>query len=78
MTAKDRALACCPFPDTESAEARINTVLDESRAACANINADMQSRLVWNGNREEAEKVVVLFKTDLTRPGVQGLGALAI
>ncbi len=64
MTAKGPALAWCPFPDTESAEASVNTVLDEGLAACANMAA-MQSRFVRNGNSEEAEEVGVLLKTDL-------------
>lgn len=65
MNAKGPALAWCPFPDTESAEASVNTVLDEGLAACANIMVGMQSRFVWNGNREESVEVGVLFKTDL-------------
>jgi len=77
MTAQGPALARCPFPDTESAQASINTVLDESLAACANIIAAMQSRFVWNGNREEAERVGVLFTTDLALPVAQEMGALA-
>ncbi len=77
MTAQGPALAVCPFPDTESAEASVNTVLDESLTACANIMAAMQSRFVWNGNREEAETVGVLFKTDLALPEAQAMGALA-
>lgn len=37
----------------------------------------MQSRFVGEGNREEAETVGVLFKTDLALPEAQGMGALA-
>ncbi|WP_310534977.1 divalent cation tolerance protein CutA [Novosphingobium sp.] len=76
MTAKGPALAWCPFPDTESAEASINTVLDEGVGACANIIAARQSRFVWNGNREESVEVGVLFKTDLALPDAQVMGAL--
>jgi periplasmic divalent cation tolerance protein len=76
MKEKGPALAWCPFPDTESAEASVNTVLDEGVGACANIITAMQSRFVRNGNREEAETVGVLFKTDLALPEAQGPGAL--
>lgn len=62
-------MAWCPFPDTESAEASINTVLDEGLAACANMIAGMQSRFVWSGNREESVELGVLFKTDLALLG---------
>lgn len=58
-------MAWCPFPDIESAEASINTVLDEGLAACANILSGLQTRYVWQGKKEEAEEVGVLFKTDL-------------
>lgn len=77
MTAQGPALAMCPFPDTESAQGSINTVLDESLAARANIVCAMQSCFVWNGSREEAERVGVLFKTYLALPDAQGMGALA-
>ncbi|MEJ6010233.1 divalent cation tolerance protein CutA [Novosphingobium aquae] len=69
-------MAWRPFRDTESADAGINTVLDEGLGACANMIV-MQSRFVGEGNREEAETVGVLFKTDLALPEAQGMGALA-
>lgn len=65
MSAKGPALAWCPFPDTESAEASINTVLDEGLAACANILSGLRTQYVWQGKKEEAVEVGVLFKTDM-------------
>ncbi|MFM6931164.1 MAG: divalent cation tolerance protein CutA [Novosphingobium sp.] len=56
------ALPGCPFPDAESAEASINTVLDEGLAACANIPSGLRTHPVWQAKREEAEEVGVLFK----------------
>ena len=65
MTAKGPALTRSPFPDTESAKASINTVLDEGLAACANILSGLPTHHVWQGKKEEAVEVGVLFKTDL-------------
>ncbi len=65
MTAKGPALVQCPFPDTESARASINTVLDEELDACANILSGLPAHHVWQGKKEEAVGVEVLFKTDL-------------
>lgn len=65
MSAKGPALAWCPFPDIESAQASINTVLDEGLAACANILPGLRTHFVWQGKKEEAEEVGVLFKTDM-------------
>lgn len=65
LTGRGPALAWCPFPDPESARHSINTVLDERLAACANILPGVESHFVWQGEREKAEEVGVLFKTDL-------------
>lgn len=40
-------------------------MLDEGLAACANIHPGLRSFFIWQGKREEAVEVGVLFKTDL-------------
>ncbi|MFM5931313.1 MAG: divalent-cation tolerance protein CutA [Novosphingobium sp.] len=64
MTPQGPALVWCPFPDSESADSSVNSVLDEKLAACANVMPGMRSAFVWMGKREEANEVGVLFKTD--------------
>lgn len=57
------ALVWCPFPDTESARAAADALLDERRVACANILGTIESRFVWDGARAVGSEVPVLFKT---------------
>jgi periplasmic divalent cation tolerance protein len=59
-------MAWCPFPDSESAESSVNSLLDEGLAACANILPGMRSIFVWQGQREKAEEVGVLLDPKLT------------
>jgi periplasmic divalent cation tolerance protein len=58
------ALIWCPFGDSESAAAAAELLLDEGLVACANILPPMRSLYVWRGERDEAQEVGVLFKTD--------------
>jgi periplasmic divalent cation tolerance protein len=58
------ALIWCPFADEASAEKVARQLLDERLIACANILPPMRSLYVWEGRREEATEVGVLFKTD--------------
>ena len=58
------ALIWCPFADEASAVAAANQLLDEKLVACANILGPMRSIYTWQGKREEAAEVAVLFKTD--------------
>ena len=60
------ALIWCPFADEASAAKVANQLLDERLIACANILPPMRSLYVWEGKREDAAEVGVLFKTDAT------------
>lgn len=57
------ALIWCPFPDSASARAAIERLLDESLIACANILPQIYSVFQWQGERGEAEETGVLLKT---------------
>ena len=57
------ALAWCPCPDSDSAKALVNALLDEKLIACANILSPMQSIFEWNCVRGEATEVGLLMKT---------------
>jgi len=63
------ALVWCPFGTVEDARAAIAAVLDEGLAACANILPGVESHYVWQGAREQAGEVGVLFKTNCERLG---------
>ena len=58
------ALIWCPFADEASAEKVAKELFDERLIACANILPPMRSLYVWEGKREDAAEVGVLFKTD--------------
>ena len=62
--AEGPALVWCPFPDPESAESALGTLLDERLIACAHVLPAMQSHFVWRGERQSAGESGVLFKTD--------------
>ncbi|QDH36037.1 divalent-cation tolerance protein CutA [Porphyrobacter sp. YT40] len=61
------ALVWCPFPDTESARAAADALLDDRLIACANILPGIESRFVWDGARAVGNEVGVLFKTTSER-----------
>ena len=58
------ALIWCPFADDDSAATAARQLLDEGLIACANILPPMRSLYTWQGERNEAIEVPVLFKTD--------------
>ncbi|QIG54186.1 divalent-cation tolerance protein CutA [Altererythrobacter sp. BO-6] len=58
------ALIWCPFPDRDSARRIANSLLDEELVACANLLGAIESVFQWQGNRESAHEIGVLFKTD--------------
>ena len=61
------ALVWCPFPDTDSARAAADALLDDALIACANILGAIESRFVWEGARATGSEVGVLFKTTAER-----------
>lgn len=72
------ALVWCPFPDTETARAAADALLDDGLIACANLLGTIESRFVWDGARAVGSEVGVLFKTttDKLDDVIEGLGAL--
>lgn len=72
------ALIYCPFPDRKSAREIANTLLDEKLVACANILGSVESLFIWEGKRDSAEEVGVLFKThaEVLDKAVERLGVL--
>ena len=56
------ALVQVTFPDLETAERIVATLLEERLAACANLT-DCRSRYRWQGQVERAEEVLAQFKT---------------
>ena len=61
------ALVYSPLPDAETARSIAGTLLDEGLIACANILGPVESVFQWNGSRESAFEVAVLFKTTQAR-----------
>ena len=58
------ALIWCPFPDSASAGAAVDQLLDEGLTACGNIMPGMLSRFVWQGERGESKEAGALLKTN--------------
>ncbi|MET1754091.1 divalent-cation tolerance protein CutA [Novosphingobium sp. RD2P27] len=65
--ARTPALIWCPFPDADAALAVIDTLLDEALIACGNVLPGMQSRFVWNGQKDSATETGALLKTNAAR-----------
>ena len=72
------ALIWCPFPDSASAIAAIDSLLDEGLIACANIMPGVMSRYVWQGQRGEGAETGALLKTNtaLLEAAIARLAAL--
>lgn len=58
------ALIWSPFPDRDSALAAIDALLDEGLAACGNLLPGMTSVFVWNGEKDTAQELGLLVKTN--------------
>lgn len=70
MNEKDNAvLVYTTFPDMTSAKRIGGELVDRGLAACVNILPGMVSVYRWEGARETAEEVVVIFKTREARAG---------
>ena len=54
------------FPDKKTAEAVATEIIDQQLAACANIFQEHTAIYLWEGKRERANEVAVLFKTTTT------------
>lgn len=78
MPTSKAALAWCPFPDREAARMASSALLDEGLIACANIIGNIEAIFIWDGERNSANEVAVLFKTNdgLLESLVERLGQL--
>jgi periplasmic divalent cation tolerance protein len=56
-------LALSTFPDAETARRISNQLVTEKFAACANILPAVESIYRWKGKIENADEVIVFFKT---------------
>ena len=65
--ADDVLLAISNFPDAETATSIARELVTAKLAACANIGAPVQSIYHWQGKIEEAQEIVVFFKTTSAR-----------
>lgn len=51
------------YPDIATAKKAIHSLLERRLVACANIIPGMQSIYRWQGKIEEANEIIVIFKT---------------
>jgi len=58
------ALIWCPFPDEAAALQALDILLDEGLIACGNVLPAMQSRFVWNGQKDSATEAGAILKTN--------------
>lgn len=59
----EAGLIWCPFPDAESAEGVLKTLLQEGLVACGNCVPGMTSIFIWDGALNEASETGLLLKT---------------
>ncbi|HMJ06650.1 MAG TPA: divalent-cation tolerance protein CutA [Chthoniobacterales bacterium] len=65
--AADVLLALSTFPDAETARRIARELVTERVTACANVLPAIQSVYRWEGEVQEAEETLVLFKTTRAR-----------
>ena len=58
-------LVMVTFPDEDSAKSMIEKVLNERLAACI-LHKQVNSSYIWQGQNQEEQEVLVLFKTNKT------------
>ena len=63
MPSTDLVLIYVTIPDVSAAERMAKAIVELRLAACANILPGMRSIYWWNDTLEEADEVVLLFKT---------------
>jgi periplasmic divalent cation tolerance protein len=61
--ADEIVLAFSTFPDLETGRRIARQLVDENLAACANLIPKIESFYRWQGEIEQAEETLVLFKT---------------
>jgi periplasmic divalent cation tolerance protein len=60
---RDVVLAFSTFPDAETARKISRKLIEENVAACANIIPQIESIYRWQGQIEQGNETLVLFKT---------------
>lgn len=55
------------LPDAESAQKLADAALDARLAACVAESGPLRSRYHWNGRKESAQEIQLLFKTSVAR-----------
>jgi periplasmic divalent cation tolerance protein len=65
--AEEILLTISTFPDAETATRIARQLVTEKLAACANIGSPVQSIYHWQGKIEEAQEMIVFFKTTAAR-----------
>ena len=58
-------LVMVTFPDDDSAKSMIEKVLNERLATCI-LHKQVNSSYIWQGQNQEEQEVLVLFKTNKT------------
>ncbi|CAA9244646.1 MAG: Periplasmic divalent cation tolerance protein CutA [uncultured Chthoniobacterales bacterium] len=65
--AEEILLAMSTFPDAQIARSVSRQLVEQKLAACANIGGCVESIYHWQGQIEEAQETLVLFKTTRSR-----------
>jgi periplasmic divalent cation tolerance protein len=60
-------LAFSTFPDVETARRIARELVTENLVACANVIPKIESIYRWQGNIEQGDETLVLFKTTAAR-----------
>ena len=60
-------LVCSTFPEIETARRVAQQLVTENLAACANVIPAVESIYRWQGKIENAQEVLVFFKTTAAR-----------
>ena len=66
MTLSTAVIVLCTAPDSDCAERLADRALAARLAACVTVLPGAASYYVWQGQREVAREVQMLFKSDVT------------
>ena len=64
---RDALLACSTFPEIDTARRIAQQLVTEKLVACANLIPAVESIYHWQGKLENAQEILVFFKTTATR-----------
>ncbi len=62
--AADMLIVLCTFPDAEIARRISKEIISEHLAACVNLVPGVESIYRWEGNIEQANEVLAIFKVN--------------